>query len=65
MNAQLKEQSPPAVEYRGHTIRASRAWGDFAVRFPCGRRRYGSLESVKADVDAYLAGTLPPPTRGA
>jgi hypothetical protein len=58
------------MEYRGFTLR--RAGSDWYVTFPTGnaqtggaRTRWGTLAEVRADVDAYLAGTLEPHRRPA
>jgi len=55
-------------EYRGFALQ--RAGSDWRVTFPAGnaqtgghRTRWGTLAEVRADVDAYLAGTLEPHRR--
>ena len=52
------------TDYRGHTItRTGSTRYDYLVTFP-GRTRWGTVAELMADIDAYLAGTLPPPARG-
>lgn len=56
--------------YRGFTLTRC-AYGSWAVTFPTSgprgaatRTRFGTLAEIRADVDAYLAGSLPPLKRG-
>jgi hypothetical protein len=48
--------------YRGFTLHRGRSYQDWRVDFP-GRARWGTLAEVRADVDAYLSGTLAPHRR--
>lgn len=51
------------LEYKGFPIHGGRTYQDYRVDFP-GRSRWGTLREIRQDIDAYLIGALPPPTRG-
>lgn len=54
------------MNYRGFTLTRGRTYQDWSVYFPSLRRaRWGTLDEVRADVDAVLSGAgLPMPKRG-
>jgi hypothetical protein len=52
--------------YRGFSLYSGRTYQDWRVTFPSGngknnsaRTRWGTLDEIRSDVDAYLSGTLP------
>lgn len=49
--------------YRGFRIKRGRTFQDYQVNLS-GRVRWGTLAEIKADIDAFLSGTLPAPKRG-
>lgn len=53
-------------EYRGHTLTRGRTFQDWSVFFPSlNRVRWGTLDEVRADVDAVVEGRgLPSVQRG-
>lgn len=54
-----KRKRTKQMNYRGFSLSRGRSSQDWCVSFPAIRRtRYGTLAEVRADVDAFLAGTL-------
>jgi hypothetical protein len=47
-----------SIEYRGFVLKAGQSRGTWMVALHT-RSRFGTLSEVKADVDSFIAGTLP------